>query len=178
MKGIGTRPIRTQRLYLRSPCAEDAEPLRRIHSLAMPLPDARRTVIAMAEESARPFGFHWVITADGQVVGRIKGWEVNPYNGYVQLGYDIGAEYRCRGYMTEAVRAVIRYLLMAADAHRVYCSVRESNPASCRVCEKNGMRHEGTLRQHYARQDGGYDDVRIYGILREDLDDKESESIE
>lgn len=170
MKAVGTRTITTPRLVLRAPQMADAESLMRIRSLSMPLAEARKTVAAMVAESAKPFCFHWVITADGQVVGRIRGWEVNPYNGYVQLGYDIGAEFRCRGYMTEAVQAVVRYLLTEADAHRVYCSVRESNPASCRVCEKNGMRHEGTLRQHYARQDGGYDDVRIYGILREELE--------
>lgn len=170
MKAVGTRTITTPRLVLRAPQMADAEPLMRIRSLSMPLAEARKTVAAMVAEYAKPFCFHWVITADGQVVGRIRGWEVNPYNGYVQLGYDTGAEFRCRGYMTEAVQAVVRYLLTEADAHRVYCSVRESNPASCRVCEKNGMRHEGTLRQHYARQDGGYDDVRIYGILREELE--------
>ena len=55
--------------------------------------------------------------------------------------------------------------------NRVFCSVRSGNTASRRVCEKAGMRHEGTLRQHYARQDGGYDDVCIYGIIRADMED-------
>lgn len=169
MKGIGTKKIRTKRLLLRSPIMQDAEPLVRIHSLAASLSDAERMVASMVAEAEKPFCFHWVITAEERVVGRIKGWEVNPYNGYIQLGYDIGPEFRGRGYMTEAVQGVIRYLLMEADAHRVYCCVRESNHASCRVCEKNGMHHEGTMRQHYARQDGGYDDVRIYGILKADL---------
>ena len=110
-----------------------------------------------------------VIELDGEAVGRIKGWEVSPYNGYVQLGYDIAPEKRCQGLMTEAVGAVARYLLLEAEANRVYCSVREDNAASRRVCEKNGFRHEGVMRQHYARQDGGYDDVYIYGLLRADL---------
>ncbi len=169
MKPISSRPIITPRLVLRAPRVEDADALVQIHSLAMPLTDARKATTVMAEEAAKPFGFHWVITADDQVVGRIKGWEVNPYNGYIQLGYDIGPEFRGMGYMTEAVQGVVRYLLMEAQAHRVYCSVRESNIASCRVCEKAGFRHEGTMRQHYARQDGSYDDVRIYGILAKDL---------
>jgi RimJ/RimL family protein N-acetyltransferase len=98
---------------------------------------------------------------------------VNPYDGNLQLGYDIGLAYRNHGYMTEAVRAVVRYLLTDAEAHRVYCSVRESNRASQRVCEKAGMTHEGTMRQHYARQDGGFDDVRIYGIVRGELQKEE-----
>jgi len=110
-----------------------------------------------------------VITLNGAVIGRVKAWDVAPYNGYLQLGYDIGAEYRNQGYMTEAVQAVVRYMLKEADANRVFCSVREGNIASRRVCEKVGMTHEGTLRQHYARQDGGYDDVRIYGMIRQDI---------
>jgi len=110
-----------------------------------------------------------VITLNGKAIGRVKGWDVSPYNGYLQLGYDIAPAYHGKGYMTEAVGGVIRYMLLQAEANRVYCSVRECNAASRRVCEKNGMRHEGVLRQHYARQDGGYDDVHIYGIIRDDL---------
>lgn len=169
MKPIGTRIIRTERLCLCPPETSDAESLVRIKSLAMPLDEARKTVAAMVEELKKPFVFHWIISLNDTPIGRIKAWDVNPYNGYVQLGYDIGPDYRCRGYMTEAMQAVIQYMLLKADANRVYCSVRESNLASRRVCEKCGMQHEGTLRQHYARQDGGFDDVRIYGIVKSDL---------
>lgn len=169
MKPIGTKPIRTQRLILRRVQMHDAEALARIKSLAMPLDEARKAVSEMLEEYRKPFTFHWVITLDGAVIGRVKAWDVNPYNGYLQLGYDVGSEYRNQGYMTEAVGAVIRYLMHEAEVNRVFCSVREGNRASCRVCEKCGMRHEGTLRQHYARQDGGYDDIRIYGILRSEI---------
>lgn len=166
---IGTRDIITARLLLRRPVLADASALVANHSLAMSLEEAQRCVADMVKEAEKTFCFHWVITMDGEVVGRIKCWEVNPYNGYTQLGYDIGPDYRGRGIMTEAVGAVIRYMLNEADANRVYCSVRENNLASRRVCEKNGMIHEGVLRQHYARQDGGYDDVHLYGIIKSDL---------
>lgn len=172
MKPIGTNPIRTPRLYLRAPQLSDAEALVRIKSLAMPLDEARKTVAQMVDDLKHPFCFHWVITMDSQVIGRVKGWEVSPYNGYLQLGYDMGADFRNQDYMTEAVEGVIRYLFQSAEANRVYCSVREGNLASRRVCEKCGMQHEGVLRQHYARQNGGYDDVYIYGILRCEYDDK------
>lgn len=170
MKPIGTRTITTQRLVLRAPQVADAAALVAAGSLPMSLHEAEKALAAMAEEAAKPFGFHWVITLDGKAIGRVKGWDVSPYNGYLQLGYDIAPAYRGKGCMTEAVGGVIRYLLLQADANRVYCSVRECNTASRRVCEKNGMRHEGVLRQHYARQDGGYDDVHIYGIIRNDLE--------
>ena len=169
MKPIGTRPIRTDRLLLRAPVLSDGLALAEVKSLAMSPADAHKAVANMVEEQKHPFGFHWVIILDGLPVGRIKGWDVSPYNGYLQLGYDIAPAYRGHGYMTEAVSAVIRYLLLEADANRVYCSVRESNAASRRVCEKCGMTFEGTLRQHYARQDGGFDNVLIYGIVKSDM---------
>lgn len=173
MKPVGTRTIHTERLVLRAPEMGDAEALVRIRSLAMPLKEGFKAAAEMAAEAAKPFGFHWVILRQGVVIGRIKAWEVNPYNGYLQLGYDMGEEFRNQGYMTEAVQAVVRYMLTEADANRVYCSIRTGNAASRRVCEKCGMTHEGTLRQHYARQDGGYEDVMIYGILKCDLQKEE-----
>lgn len=169
MKPVGSRNITTPRLVLRPQQPSDAEELVRAGSLAMTVPEAKRAVAAMIGEAKKPFCFHWTIVLEGQAVGRIKGWEVDPYNGYVQLGYDIGPAYRGKGYMSEAVSAVIRYLFIQARAHRVYCSVRTGNAASRRVCEKCGMTLEGTMRQHYARQDGGYDDVCIYGILQDDM---------
>lgn len=168
MKPTGTQVIRTKRLCLRPPRLSDAEALMRAKTMNQPPEDVQRRVRAMVDEISRPFVYHWVITLEDTPIGRIKAWDVNPYNGYLQLGYDIGEAYRNRGLMTEAVRAVLGFLLTKADAHRIFCSVREGNLASRRVCEKCGMRHEGTLREHYARQDGGYDDVRIYGILKQE----------
>ncbi len=175
MKPVGTKRIGTERLVLRRIETSDAAALVRIRSLAMPLPDAERKIRQMVEEASKPFGFHWVILLDGRVIGRIKGWEVDPYNGRLQLGYDIAAEHRGRGYMPEAVNAVIRYLMNDAEANRVYCSVRDGNIASRRVCEKCGMQLEGVLRQHYARQDGGFDDVCIYGIVKADRSERTAE---
>lgn len=171
MKPDGTKVIKTERLILRPPQMKDAEPLVRIRSLPMSLEEAQKAVASMVEEQRKPFVFHWVITLDGAVIGRIKAWDVNPYNGYLQWGYDIGPEYRGNGYMSEAVQAVNCFMLTEAEANRVFCSVREGNAASRRVCEKAGMTLEGIMRQHYARQDGGYDDVCIYGIIRSDVEE-------
>ena len=169
MKPIGTKTINTERLVLRAPQLSDAEALVRIKSLTMSVNEAHITIKKIVEELSHPFVYHWVITMDGNVIGRIKAWDVNPYNGYLQFGYDIGEEYRCCGYMSEALQAVIRFMMMEADANRVFCSVRAGNIASRRVCEKCGMILEGILRQHYARQDGSFDDVCIYGIVKDDI---------
>ena len=172
VKPVGPQQLATQRLILRPPQMEDTEALVRIKSLPMSLTEGKKAVASMVDELRKPFTFHWIITLDGTVIGRIKAWDVNPYNGNLQLGYDVGPEYRGRGYMTEAMKAVVRFMLTDAQANRVYCSVRAGNTASRRVCEKAGLTLEGIMRRHYARQDGGYDDVCIYGIVRSDMEEQ------
>lgn len=169
MKAISTKTLITPRLVLRLPQVSDAAALVAAGSLLMSEGEARVRLADMASEASKPFGFHWVIEKDGTVVGRIKGWEVSPFNGFIQLGYDIAPKLRNHGLMTEALGTVARYLLLEAEANRVYCSIRENNIASRRACEKNGFKHEGVMRQHYARQDGGYDDVYIYALIRADI---------
>lgn len=170
MKPVGSQTIITQRLRLRTVAMHDAEELVQAGALSMKLEEAHRAVAGMIEEATKPFRYHWTITLNDSAIGRIKAWDVDPYNGHLQLGYDIGPAYRNRGYMTEAVSAVVRFMFSEAAAHRVFCSVRASNIPSRRVCEKCGFCYEGTLRQHYARQDGGYDDVLIFGILRDEME--------
>lgn len=172
MKPVGTKIIRTERLLLRPIERKDAEDLVLISSLPMTVAEAGTSVAKMAEELRKPFCFHWVIVLGDTVIGRVRAWDVNPYNGYLQLGYDVGPDYRGQGYMTEAVRAVIRFFMTEAKVNRVFCTVRAGNEASRRVCEKAGMTPEGVMRQHYARQDGGYDDVYIYGIVQTDTEGK------
>lgn len=78
MKPIGTQEIRTSCLLLRRPQREDAAALVEIRSLAMTQAEAERCIVDMVKEADKPFGFHWVITMDDRVVGRVKGWEVDP----------------------------------------------------------------------------------------------------
>jgi len=71
-----------------------------------------------------------------------------------------------RGYATEAVRAVIAYGFSALGLHRIHAIHFSRNPASGRVMEKCGMLHEGRFRGH-VRKWGIYEDVDLWGILRE-----------
>lgn len=78
--------LKTSRLVLRAPQLTDAEALVRIKSLPMSQAEAQKAVTSMVDELHKTFTFHWVITLEGEVIGRVKAWDVNPYNGYLQLG--------------------------------------------------------------------------------------------
>ena len=169
MKPLGTKILNTSRLILRKIVIEDAESLFTVGSLGQSPEEANEIVDNMMKYNDDPMSFHWVLEYQGKAVGRIKGWEVDPTNNYVQLGYDIGVSYRGLGLMPEAVKAASTYLLKECEFNRVYCMVRESNPASIRVCEKAGMTHEGFLRNHWIQSDGTYTNVHIYGLLASDI---------
>lgn len=169
MKSIGTNALGTPRMTLRKLKRKDAEDLFAAGCLGESLQDAAKTVENMMQWNDDPMTFHWVLEFQGKAVGRIKGWEIDPRNNFIQLGYDIGTAYRGKGLMTEAVKAVSIYLLKKCEFNRVYCMVRESNPASIRVCEKAGMVREGILRNHWIQADGTYVNVHCFGILAQEV---------
>lgn len=60
------------------------------------------------------------------------------------IGLWLGAPYWGAGYATEAVRAMVDTLFEETDAAALTAGVRVVNPASRRVLEKCGFRHEGS----------------------------------
>lgn len=82
-----------------------------------------------------------------------------------ELGYWCVLAHWSRGYMTEAVRAVIDHGFRELALHRVHAQCYGDNPASRRVLEKAGMTYEGSLRQHSFRL-GRFADKLQFGILR------------
>ena len=72
-----------------------------------------------------------------------------------------------RGYMSEALGAVVAYGFEVLGINRLYAHHMLRNPASGRVLEKNGFRKEGLLRQR-VRKWGVFEDVVLLALLRED----------
>ena len=60
-------------------------------------------------------------------------------NGAVEIGYGTMPGQRCRGYMTEAVSAILDWAAQQPDVHEVLAEVDENNVASRRIVEKNGF---------------------------------------
>ena len=60
-------------------------------------------------------------------------------NGTVEIGYGMNAEYEGRGFMTEAVKAVVGWASAQKGVRRIEAEVEEDNAASKRVLEKAGF---------------------------------------
>ncbi len=62
---------------------------------------------------------------------------------YPELGYWLGEPYWGKGYMSEAVKAVVDHAFRNAKHDRLISSCRVQNLASRRVLEKAGFEHSG-----------------------------------
>ncbi len=101
---------------------------------------------------------------EGFLIGAV-GLGTNKQDESAGLGYWIGKPYWNNGYCTEAARIVLQHGFEVVGLNRIYATHFSRNPASGRVMQKIGMRHEGCLRQHFKKW-GSFEDMEYYGILR------------
>lgn len=84
-----------------------------------------------------------------------------------QIGYWIGEPYAGKGYMTDAVRTLVRYGFEKLDLHRLEAACIPGNLRSIRVLEKAGFTQEGLLKS-YLKINGQWQDhllfARISGV--------------
>ncbi|MFI7278964.1 GNAT family N-acetyltransferase [Micromonospora chersina] len=142
--------LTTDRLVLRPWPAEEAAAIvagKRGPHWAPDFPADGERVIAgiIAGNPDRPHGHRLVIEREtGLAVGGI-GLKLPPTDGAVEFGYGIVESRRCRGYITEAVRALVAHALTLPGVTAVYATVDPANVPSVRVLEKAGLRRDGTV---------------------------------
>jgi len=87
-----------------------------------------------------------------------------------ELGIAIGeAEFRGKGYGTDAVRLLVQIGFEQFNLNRIHLSANANNKAGIRAYEKAGFSHEGLRRQH-GFINGRYYDSVIMAILRSEYE--------
>lgn len=79
------------------------------------------------------------------------------------LGYWIGEPYKRRGYMSAAVKTVLRFAFGPLGLHRVEAACIPDNHASANLLLKAGFDEEG-YAQGYLKINGEWRDHRLFGI--------------
>ena len=109
----------------------------------------------------------WEIgTKDGVHIGGI-GFNANKANRKCEIGISIYEKsYWSKGYGTDALTTLLRYLFEEMKLHRVELNTWSGNKRAIRCYEKCGFRIEGVLREAvFCIRDGKYYDHLIFGIL-------------
>jgi ribosomal-protein-alanine N-acetyltransferase len=172
--------LHTTRLLLRPFTPADAPEVQRLAgqfaiadtTLAIPHPYPDGAAEAWIREHAQHFidgqSAIFAITdkEQGHLLGAI-GLERMSQHRKAEMGYWIRVSLWNRGYCTEAALAVLAYAFDVLDINKVVARHFSRNPASGRVMQKIGMRHEGTLRQDVIKW-GRPEDIELYAILRQE----------
>jgi RimJ/RimL family protein N-acetyltransferase len=83
-----------------------------------------------------------------------------------EVGFWVRTSFKSQGIATEAVRALVQFALQSLDARRVEAFPDDLNIASCRVCERAGLRLEGVLTNERGGFGGGPRNTRVYAVTR------------
>jgi len=83
------------------------------------------------------------------------------------LGYWIGAPFARRGYMREAILAMVHHAFAQMDLSRIEAACLPENAASRGVLEKCGFKYEG-VAQSYLQINGRWRNHVLYANLRGD----------
>ncbi len=83
------------------------------------------------------------------------------------LGYWIGARFARKGYMREAIRAVVHHAFVSMDLSRIEAACLPENTASRGVLESTGFKYEG-VAQSYLQINGRWRNHVLYANLRSD----------
>lgn len=111
-----------------------------------------------------------VLKDAGKAIGNIKFQrDIRRYKVHsLSIGYEIGKPYWGRGYMPEALFAMIAYGFEELKLEVLAIAHFSVNQRSRRVIEKCGFHYEGMLPKAFRRFDGALFDDESYSIVRED----------
>lgn len=83
------------------------------------------------------------------------------------LGYWIGARFARRGYMTDAIRALIPFVFGTLGLHRIEAACLPENEASRSLLTKAGFQEEGIARK-YLLINGEWSDHVLFALLEDE----------
>ncbi|MEO6695303.1 MAG: GNAT family protein [Ignavibacteria bacterium] len=118
------------------------------------------------DKSAVVFAIRWKKTDDH--IGNISLQNINWINRSAEIAILIGNKnYWNKGIGSEVYKLVINYGFNTLNLNRISSGQIVSNEAMIKVCEKNGMKKEGLLREVLFKN-GIYLDAVVYSVLIKD----------
>jgi len=170
--------ITTPRLVLRWISEDDIDSLYAIFSDPQvmrywstgPLPNREAAAelqreIAEGNESEKMFKWGIALRDSNTVIGTTTLFNLSLDNGRAELGYAMGSAYWGKGYMNEALQALLSHAFEVMKLRRLEADVDPRNAASIRTLKRLGFQREGFLRERW-HVNGELQDALFYGLLR------------
>lgn len=100
-------------------------------------------------------------------LGQIGLQRIDWKNRYAVLSVVFPREHQGKGYGTEALRVLLRFVFDELGLHRLELLVHDNNAPAIRCYERCGFREEGRFRQQFFRH-GRFRDILVMAILAEE----------
>jgi [ribosomal protein S5]-alanine N-acetyltransferase len=170
--------IDADRISLRWISRDDVDALYRIFSneevmrywSTPPLTD-RDAAVDLLQDIHDGFGrqsmLKWGIAlrADNALIGTTTLYNLDFGNRRAEMGYALARDHWRRGYMREALQALLTYAFEVLDLRRIEADVDPRNTASIQTLERLGFQREGFLRERW-EVNGEIQDALFYGLIR------------
>ena len=185
MNSIGTKAVITERLLLRKFMYNDADDMLKYwvskpeiqYMYSEPIYTTKEQVNELLNKYISGYLnnniYRWAIieSKSQKCIGQIAYFLVDTKNHFAEIEYCIGTDFQRKGYMTEAVKAIIKYGFKEIELNKIQISTKEMNIPSKRVIEKCGFIYEGTSREYFYFE-GKYIDRLYFSMLKSEYENK------
>ncbi|MET3018977.1 GNAT family N-acetyltransferase [Flavobacterium hydatis] len=147
--------LETQRLVLRSLENQDFELIHKLHSdpvvnsfvgrdNSSSLEKAQAYIIRMNNMVAKNECIYWVITTkeNNDLIGSACLWNFDFENKIVEIGYEMLPDYQGKGFMTEALREVVKHAFEEINSVIITAFPSSDNVSSVSILKKLNFQHE------------------------------------
>lgn len=172
--------LSTARLTLRPPRRGDEDALFALHSDAEvmryfsepPWTDPERAIRQIDDDAAGFergdfFRFAIELTETQQMIGNCTLFALHRQNRRAEIGYALQRQHWGKGYMNEALAALVAHAFDDLDLNRLEADVDPRNEPSKVSLERLGFISEGYMRERWI-VGGEVCDSALYGLLRRD----------
>jgi ribosomal-protein-alanine N-acetyltransferase len=99
------------------------------------------------------------------LIGTLCFWQIQKQHYRAEIGYMLQPSLQGKGYISEALRAVINYGFSVMELHSVEANVNPSNEKSIRLLERHGFVREAYFRENYF-YDGQFLDSAVNSFVK------------
>ena len=178
MEHKGTKEIETQRLVLRKIKLKDAKNLtellldKDVQEFLAGIPSNYTIDMAinyinnvLKPKYKEKDYYDWAVVEkdSNKLIGRIGLFKQDDTRKMADLVWYLNKNFRCKGYTTEAVKEVVKFL-QSVGFKRIEAFANIENKASQKVMEKCGFSYEGTLRKYDLTREGDLYDANMFSI--------------
>lgn len=115
------------------------------------------------------YSFAIELKSEKKVIGGVGIHKINKFSGKSDIGYWLSENYWRKGYGSEALDALLKFVFNKLRLRRVEAGIFKGNPSSGKLLEKFGAKLEGVHRKsHRCKADGRIIDECYYGLLKEE----------